>query len=126
MQDAEIVALYWERNERAIRETERQYGRYLFQIAHNILREREDSRECVNDTYLRAWNSMPPGRPEAAARPGSRGGTGIPAGKLYGHVPAAMQASPKAEIIRLLPDLLAPAGRIRYTGRSKEDRRIQR
>lgn len=40
MQDAEIVALYWERNERAIRETERQYGRYLFQIAHNILRER--------------------------------------------------------------------------------------
>lgn len=53
MQDAEIVALYWERNERAIRETERQYGRYLFQIAHNILREREDSRECVNDTYLR-------------------------------------------------------------------------
>lgn len=65
MQDAEIVALYWERNERAIRETERQYGRYLFQIAHNILREREDSRECVNDTYLRAWNSMPPGRPGA-------------------------------------------------------------
>ena len=64
MQDAGIVALYWERNERAIRETERQYGRYLFQIAHNILREREDSRECVNDTYLRAWNSMPLGAEE--------------------------------------------------------------
>ena len=65
MEDQQIVALYWERDERAIRETDRQYGRYLFQIAYQILREREDSRESVNDTYLRAWTSIPPARPAA-------------------------------------------------------------
>ena len=63
MEDHEIVSLYWERDERAIRETEKQYGRYLFKIAYHILGEREDSRECVNDTYLRAWNAIPPERP---------------------------------------------------------------
>ncbi len=54
MQDDQIVALYWERNERAIQETQKQYGRYLFKIAYRILGEREDSRESVNDTYFKA------------------------------------------------------------------------
>lgn len=63
MQDEKIVALYWQREEQAIRETEQKYGRYLAKIAHNILLDAEDSRETVNDTYLRAWNSMPPHKP---------------------------------------------------------------
>ncbi len=65
MQDDQIVALYWERNERAIQETQKQYGRYLFKIAYRILGEREDSRESVNDTYFKAWNMIPPARPAA-------------------------------------------------------------
>lgn len=67
MQDDKIVALYWQRDENAIRETEQKYGRYLSKIAHNILSDVEDSREAVNDTYLKAWNSMPPHRPEVLA-----------------------------------------------------------
>ena len=67
MQDDKIVALYWQRNEAAIVETEQKYGRYLSKIAYNILADFEDSKECVNDTYLRAWNSMPPNRPKVLA-----------------------------------------------------------
>lgn len=63
MEDAKIVELYWQRRENAIDETARKYGSYLLKIAQNILFSREDSRECVNDTYLDAWNSMPPHRP---------------------------------------------------------------
>ena len=63
MEDEQIVTLYWERNEQAISETEKKYDRYLQKIAHNILNNAEDSRESVNDTYLAAWNSMPPQRP---------------------------------------------------------------
>ena len=63
MKDEQIVALYWDRNEDAIRETEQKYGAYLSKIAYNILSDFEDSKECVNDTYLKAWNSMPTHRP---------------------------------------------------------------
>ena len=63
MNDEEIVGLYWQRNESAIAETERKYGAYLTKIAYNILADAEDSRECVNDTYMRAWSSMPENRP---------------------------------------------------------------
>ena len=63
MQDEMIVALYWKRDEKAISETERKYGRYLSKIAYNILSDWEDSRETVNDTYLKAWNSMPTHKP---------------------------------------------------------------
>jgi len=63
MEDEQIVSLYWAREESAIRETEKKYDRYLTKIAHNILNNPEDSRESVNDTYLAAWNSMPPHRP---------------------------------------------------------------
>lgn len=63
MEDRDIVTLYWQRDEEAIRQTDRQYGRYLSAIAFHILADREDSRETVNDTYLRAWGSMPPHRP---------------------------------------------------------------
>lgn len=63
MQDEQIVALYWDRNEDAIRETAQKYGAYLSKIAYNILSDFEDSQECVNDTYWKAWNSMPTHRP---------------------------------------------------------------
>ena len=63
MEDEQIVTLYWDRDERAIRETETKYDRYLTKIAYNILADLEDSRESVNDTYLAAWDSMPPHRP---------------------------------------------------------------
>ena len=63
MKDAEIVDLYWERNEAAIQQTQQKYGAYLSKIAYNILSDFEDSKECVNDTYLKAWNSMPPHKP---------------------------------------------------------------
>ena len=63
MKDEQIVSLYWDRNEDAIAHTQRKYGVYLWKISHNILSDGEDSHECVNDTYLKAWNSMPPHRP---------------------------------------------------------------
>lgn len=63
MEDESIVSLYWARDERAIQETESKYDRYLTKIAYNILNNTEDSRESVNDTYLAAWNSMPPHKP---------------------------------------------------------------
>lgn len=64
MEDREIVDLYWKRDEEAIRATEEKYGAYLFRIAQNILGNEEDSRECVNDTYFKAWSAMPEDRPE--------------------------------------------------------------
>lgn len=63
MQDEMIVDLYWKRDESAISETDREYGRYLSKIAYNILSDWEDSKETVNDTYLKAWNSMPTHKP---------------------------------------------------------------
>ena len=63
MEDSHIVSLYWERDESAIDHTANKYGSYLAKIAYNILSDREDSQESVNDTYLAAWNSMPPHRP---------------------------------------------------------------
>ena len=63
MKDSQIVELYWNRDERAIRETSTRYGRYCYAIADNILHDPEDAEECVNDTWMRAWNAMPPQRP---------------------------------------------------------------
>lgn len=63
MDDKGILDLYWSRSERAISETAGKYGAYCYTIANNILSSREDAEESVNDTYLAAWNSMPPKRP---------------------------------------------------------------
>ena len=63
MEDREIVNLYWERNTSAIKETDTKYGGYCKAIAKNILGNHEDAEECVNDTYLNTWNSIPPNRP---------------------------------------------------------------
>ena len=63
MEDIQIVGLYFARNEQAITETANKYGKYLFTIANNILTSKRDSEEAVNDTYLGAWNSIPPHHP---------------------------------------------------------------
>ena len=67
MQDFEIVDLYWARSENAITETSVKYGSYCRKIAANITADDADSEECVNDTYLSAWNSMPEERPSQLA-----------------------------------------------------------
>ena len=67
MEDDKIVDLYWERSETAIGETSKKYSRYCHSISFNILHSHEDSDECVNDTYLNAWNAMPPKRPNCLA-----------------------------------------------------------
>lgn len=63
MEDLEIVELYWNRNEDAIKETSKKYGNYCYSISYNILNNNEDAQECVNDTYLSAWNAIPPHHP---------------------------------------------------------------
>ena len=63
MDDSAIIDLYFARSEKAIQETGVKYGNYLHTIAENILHTQEDSEEAVNDTYLAAWNAMPPTRP---------------------------------------------------------------
>lgn len=64
MDDNKILQLYWDRDEKAISATSQKYGSYCQSIARNILGNVEDAKECVNDTYLNAWNSIPPQRPK--------------------------------------------------------------
>ena len=60
MEDQGIIALFFKRSEQAIEETDKKYGGYCYSIAYNILTNREDSEESVSDTYLAAWNTIPP------------------------------------------------------------------
>ena len=63
MEDMQIIELYFARNQDAVKETEKEYGAYCFSIADNILHNQQDAEECVSDTWLRAWHSIPPNRP---------------------------------------------------------------
>ena len=63
MTDESIIEMYFMRNEEAIRHSEEKYGKYCFAVANNILSNSGDSEECVNDTWLRSWNAIPPQRP---------------------------------------------------------------
>ena len=67
MDDQEIIDLYFQRSENAISETASKYGGYCYSIAYNILTNNEDAEESVSDTYLAAWNAMPPRRPSILA-----------------------------------------------------------
>lgn len=67
MDDQAIIELYWERSEDAISKTAAKYGGYCYTIAYNILSNNEDAEESVNDTWLAAWNTMPPRRPKLLA-----------------------------------------------------------
>jgi RNA polymerase sigma-70 factor (ECF subfamily) len=64
MKDTEIIELYWNRDESAISATADVYGNYCYSIAYHILQCNEDAQECVNDTYLKTWNAIPPHRPK--------------------------------------------------------------
>lgn len=63
MDDRTIVDLYWRRSEEAITQTDTKYGRYCYSIAYNILSNQEDAEESVSDTYMAAWNQLPPNKP---------------------------------------------------------------
>ena len=63
MEDQQIIAMYFARNEAAIQETDSKYGKLCYKVADGILHRKEDNEECVNSTYLAAWNSMPPKKP---------------------------------------------------------------
>ena len=65
MDDSEIIELYWQRDEQAIKETADKYGTYCLKISLNILEDISDSEENVNDTYLQAWSTIPPNRPKS-------------------------------------------------------------
>lgn len=67
MDDSRIVDLYWQRSEQAIAETQQKYGKYCYRIAYNILTSEEDAEESVSDTYMTAWNTIPPRRPSVLA-----------------------------------------------------------
>ena len=67
MEDSAIVELYWQRSDRAIAESERKYGSYCDYIARSICSNMEDAKECVNDTWMSAWNAMPEKRPKRLA-----------------------------------------------------------
>ena len=67
MDDKRIIDLYWSRSESAITETDQKYGKYCYSIAYNILTNNEDAEESVSDTFLAAWNTIPPKRPSVLA-----------------------------------------------------------
>lgn len=64
LSDEAIISLYWDGDRKAITETDFKYGKYLYTIIYNILHDKLDCEECLNDTYLGAWNAMPPARPQ--------------------------------------------------------------
>lgn len=64
MEDGKIVDMLFERQEQAIEEVDKKYGRYCYVISYGILNSAEDAKECVNDTYARVWESIPPHRPK--------------------------------------------------------------
>lgn len=63
MNDEMIIELFWNRSENAISETDKKYGAYCYRVSFNVLSNKEDAEECVSDTYLKTWNSIPPTRP---------------------------------------------------------------
>ena len=64
MTDQQIIRLYWQKDERAIRETDKKYGTYCRSIANHILNNEEDAEECVNDAFFQVWKVIPPQRPK--------------------------------------------------------------
>lgn len=129
MKDIDIINLYFARSEKAIKETDIKYGAYCNSIAENILHSRNDSEECVNDTYLRVWNSVPPERPQnfrtyigkitrnlainryRSFTAGKRGGSNVDVifSELEGCIPSALTVEDALEekiLIKLLDEFL--------------------
>lgn len=121
MEDNQIVALYWKRDEEAIRATDQKYGPFCHAIAYNILASHEDAEETVNDTYAGAWNAMPPHRPGVLSsflakltrrislnrwrdnRAGKRGGGQVPLAldELTECIPAGQDVAQEVELKEL-------------------------
>ncbi len=107
MEDFEIIELYNHRDEKAIRETDKKYSSYLYVIANNILNDHEDSRECVNDTYLRAWNTIPPSCPPRLAYYLGRITRGLSIDRLRSHTARKRLASGYSVSMEELGDCFA-------------------
>ena len=117
MEDSAIVDLFWARQESAVAETDKKYGSYCRSIAQNILHDPQDSEECVSDTWLHAWNAMPPQRPGIlsaflgritrnlsldryrASRAEKRGGGSLPVAleELDGCIPSELRTEDRLE-----------------------------
>ena len=89
MTDEKIIELYFARDEAAIKYTAEKYESYCFTVANNILSNRQDSEECVNDTYLAAWSSIPPERPFRLSSERSSETLRLCATERIGHISAA-------------------------------------
>ena len=138
MEDRKILELYLTRSEQAIRETETKYGAYCYSVAIHILEDRQDAQECVSDTWLSAWNSIPPQRPRVfsaflaritrnlaidrwrESRTAKRGGGEMKYAldELSGCIPGG--ESPEGEVLRqeLLASVSAFLGKLPETERS--------
>lgn len=123
MEDNAIVALYFARSEQAIRETGKKYGAYLHTIAENILHRHEDAEEAVNDTYLAAWNAIPPTRPRVLRHFLSRI-VRNQAFTRYGYLTAAKRSAETEVLLSVMEDCL-PDGR-QAPSRRMEQREITR
>jgi RNA polymerase sigma-70 factor (ECF subfamily) len=109
VEDSAIIELYWTRSEQAVRETELKYGKLFHQIANNILHNPADAEECVNDTYLGAWNAIPPARPLILAAYLSRVTRNI-ALKKYQYIHASRRNPAVAVSFDELEECLADGG----------------
>ena len=103
MEDGKIIELYFDRSESAIAETERKYGRYCRAIAGRILGDPDDCEECISDTWLRAWNAIPPNRPESLKLYLAKIGRNLALNRLEYHS-AGKRAAPLEELSGLTPD----------------------
>ena len=151
MEDAAIIGLYWARDERAISESDRAYGTLCRRLSQNILNSREDAEECVNDTWQRSWDTMPPQRPNSLrayflkitrnlsldrwrAKKAEKRGGGVELllGELEGCLPAApsaeelTEAGETARAIERWLSALAPADRKAFLRRYWYGERIDR
>ena len=79
MEDSRIIELYESRDQQAISQSDMKYGGYCYSVGYNILGVREDTEECVNETWLRAWNSIPPQKPRMLSAFFGRITTSVPA-----------------------------------------------
>ena len=113
MDDQQIVALFFERSEEAVREIEAKYGKLCFQIARNILGRDTDAEECVNDAYLCLWNAIPPQRPDNLAAYLSRIVRNLSLKRLCFETALKRNTQlevPLSELENILPDRLAQSG----------------
>lgn len=108
MDDSRIIELYFERNNSAISETKNKYGKLLYSVSYNILKTREDAEECENDTYLAAWDQIPPTKPQVFSAFLSRIARNLSFKKLKANTAqkrgGGNQTLPLDELISVIPD----------------------